>query len=116
MTRRSRIPSFLSVALLLSLSIVAPGCRPVVVVPPEPEPTPTQPWKAEAAYLPEVTQAWQSVNGPITPDVTSDKCPNCNGTGRVGDTRTEKTCPECNGTGKKTTRSAAIAPTNECET
>lgn len=92
------------------------GCGPVVLVPPEPEPTPAQPWTAEPVYLPEVTQAWQSVHGPVIPDVTSDKCPNCNGTRRVGDTRTEKTCPECGGSGRKTTRAAATAPTNECET
>lgn len=97
-------------------AIVVTGCRPLVPVVPEPEPTPAQPWKAEPVYLPEVTQAWRSVNEPVVPDVASDKCPNCNGLGRVGDTRTEKVCPECNGTGKKSSRSAAIAPANECET
>ena len=116
MTKRCHYQTNLLWLCVFSATIVAGGCRPVVPVPPEPGPTPAQPWKAEPVYLPEVTQAWQELNEPVGPEVTSDKCPNCNGTGRIGDTRFEKTCPECNGTGKKTTRSAAIAPTNECET
>ena len=37
-----------------------------------------------------------------TPDATpkSDKCGNCNGTGKIGDGKIVMTCPVCNGTGK----------------
>jgi len=35
---------------------------------------------------------------PITP---SDKCDNCNGTGKVGDGLVSVVCPICDGTGKK---------------
>ena len=38
-----------------------------------------------------------------TPDTTpksSDKCSNCNGTGKIGDGKIVMTCPVCNGTGK----------------
>jgi DnaJ-class molecular chaperone len=34
------------------------------------------------------------------PDV-SDKCDNCNGTGKIGDGKIVMQCPECGGTGKK---------------
>jgi DnaJ-class molecular chaperone len=34
------------------------------------------------------------------PAPVSDKCENCNGTGKVGDGRVSVTCPVCKGTGK----------------
>jgi len=36
-----------------------------------------------------------------TPEPASDKCENCNGTGKVGDGRVFVKCPECDGTGKR---------------
>lgn len=36
-----------------------------------------------------------------SPTPSDDKCPNCNGTGKVGDGRVAVTCRVCNGTGKK---------------
>lgn len=35
------------------------------------------------------------------PKPASDKCENCDGTGKIGDGRIVHTCPECKGTGKK---------------
>lgn len=37
----------------------------------------------------------------IPPTPVSDKCENCNGTGKIGDGRIVMTCPICGGTGKK---------------
>lgn len=40
--------------------------------------------------------------------VVSDECPNCNGTGRLGDGTIERVCPDCGGTGKKKVAEAPI--------
>ena len=37
----------------------------------------------------------------IAPTPVSDKCDNCDGTGKIGDGRIVMTCPVCKGTGKK---------------
>jgi len=37
----------------------------------------------------------------MAPAPASDKCENCDGTGKVGDGRIVMTCPVCKGTGKK---------------
>lgn len=37
----------------------------------------------------------------IAPAPASDKCQNCDGTGKVGDGRIVMTCPVCKGTGKE---------------
>jgi hypothetical protein len=37
---------------------------------------------------------------PPAPAPASDKCENCNGTGKVGDGRVSVVCPVCKGTGK----------------
>lgn len=37
---------------------------------------------------------------PPAPAPVSEVCENCNGTGRVGDSRVSVTCPVCKGTGK----------------
>jgi DnaJ-class molecular chaperone len=37
----------------------------------------------------------------MSPTPASDKCENCNGTGKIGDGRIVMTCPVCGGTGKK---------------
>ena len=44
-------------------------------------------------------------DGPV-----SDKCENCNGTGRVGDGTVFVKCPVCDGTGKRVKQSATPAP------
>lgn len=44
-----------------------------------------------------------------TPTPASDKCENCNGTGKIGDGRIVMTCPVCRGTGKKM-KSVLVAP------
>jgi DnaJ-class molecular chaperone len=37
----------------------------------------------------------------IAPTPASDKCDNCDGTGKIGDGRIVLPCPVCKGTGKK---------------
>ena len=37
----------------------------------------------------------------IAPAPKSDKCENCDGTGKIGDGRIVMPCPVCKGTGKK---------------
>jgi DnaJ-class molecular chaperone len=37
----------------------------------------------------------------IAPTPASDKCDNCDGTGKIGDGRIALPCPVCKGTGKK---------------
>jgi DnaJ-class molecular chaperone len=37
----------------------------------------------------------------IAPSPASDKCDNCDGTGKIGDGRIVMPCPICKGTGKK---------------
>ena len=37
----------------------------------------------------------------IAPTPASDKCDNCDGTGKIGDGRIVLECPVCKGTGKK---------------
>lgn len=37
----------------------------------------------------------------MAPAPASDKCDNCDGTGKIGDGRIVMTCPECKGTGKR---------------
>lgn len=37
----------------------------------------------------------------MAPAPASDKCTNCDGTGKLGDGRITTTCPICKGTGKK---------------
>lgn len=37
----------------------------------------------------------------IAPSPASDKCENCDGTGKIGDGRIVMPCPVCKGTGKK---------------
>ena len=41
------------------------------------------------------------LQGQIAPTPASDKCDNCDGTGKIGDGRIVMECPVCKGTGKK---------------
>jgi hypothetical protein len=38
---------------------------------------------------------------PMPPAPVSDKCENCDGTGKIGDGTIVKPCPVCKGTGKR---------------
>jgi DnaJ-class molecular chaperone len=56
----------------------------------------------------------------LPPTPASDKCENCNGTGRIGDGRIVMTCPVCRGTGKPTATvvrhpPATICPDGSCK-
>jgi len=42
-----------------------------------------------------------SLSGEMAPAPASDKCENCDGTGKLGDGRIVTVCPACKGTGKK---------------
>jgi hypothetical protein len=55
---------------------------------------------------------------PPAPTPDSDRCENCNGTGKIGDGRIVLECPECSGTGnasKSVLHPAAFGPCQECE-
>lgn len=47
-----------------------------------------------------------------SPAPASDKCENCDGTGKIGDGRIVMTCPVCKGTGKK---AASVMVTKPCK-
>jgi DnaJ-class molecular chaperone len=49
----------------------------------------------------------------MTPAPASDKCDNCDGTGKIGDGRIVMTCPVCKGTGK---RAKSVLVTGTCTT
>lgn len=49
----------------------------------------------------------------MPPAPVSDRCDNCDGTGKVGDGRIVVTCPVCKGTGKKP-KAAAVCTTGSC--
>jgi DnaJ-class molecular chaperone len=46
-----------------------------------------------------VVQLRQEIHPSPTP--ASDRCENCNGTGKIGDGRIVMKCPTCGGTGRK---------------
>ncbi len=77
--------------LLLCLMVVLIGC---VVSLPE-DHTLSADIACETARM--VTQ----LRHEIAPTPVSDKCENCDGTGKIGDGRIVMTCPICKGTGKK---------------
>lgn len=76
---------------LLPLIVLLSGC--VATLPDDP--TLTADLACETARM--VVQVRQEVS----PSPASDKCDNCDGTGKIGDGRIVLTCPVCKGTGKK---------------
>jgi DnaJ-class molecular chaperone len=79
------------VKYLLPLIVLLSGC--VATLPDDP--TLTADLACETARM--VVQVRQEVS----PSPASDKCDNCDGTGKIGDGRIVLTCPVCKGTGKK---------------
>lgn len=104
---------------LLPILLLCLGCEKPLEIPPA------------GSYLPELcavvgviggVAAPQPQPGPApapAPAPPSDKCTNCNGTGKLGDGRTVIICPVCDGSGKVTQADAArkliylVATTNE---
>lgn len=79
---------------LVAFSLVMVGC---VLTLPADDSTISADIAAETAYA--TLKARQEIRPSPKPD--SDKCENCNGTGKVGDGRVFVKCPECDGAGKK---------------
>ena len=56
---------------------------------------------ADMAYAVVTVAAAPAPSPSPSPTPATDACPECNGTGKLGDGRVFVTCPDCNGTGKK---------------
>jgi DnaJ-class molecular chaperone len=78
------------VRFLIAFAIVMAGC--VVTLPSDN--TLTADLACETARM--VVQLREEMQ----PSPASDKCENCDGTGKIGDGRIVMTCPVCKGTGK----------------
>lgn len=76
---------------LLPLIVLLSGC--VATLPDDPAVT------ADLAC--ETARMVVQVRQEVAPSPASDKCENCDGTGKIGDGRIVMTCPVCKGTGKK---------------
>lgn len=115
---RDDIVAALTVAVMVILLLIAAGCEKPLEIPPA------------GSYLPELCAVVGVIGGesappqppapaPPAPKPDSDVCPNCNGTGKLGDGRVEIVCPVCDGSGKVTQADAArklihlVATTNE---
>lgn len=61
-------------------------------------------------YLPAIAVAIATTGDPKPAPTPSNVCPNCDGTGRLGDGTIEKVCPTCNGSGKITKRTIFTPP------
>ena len=61
----------------------------------------------------EMAYAAVRISAEIAPAPASDKCENCDGTGRIGDGRVIMTCPVCRGTGKKDR--SVLCTTGSCQ-
>ena len=57
---------------------------------------------ADMAYAVVTVAAAPAPSPSPSPTPATDACPECNGTGKLGDGTVFVTCPDCNGTGKKT--------------
>jgi hypothetical protein len=79
------------VKYLLPLIVLLSGC--VATLPDDPAVT------ADLAC--ETARMVVQVRQEVSPSPASDKCDNCDGTGKIGDGRIVLTCPVCKGTGKK---------------
>ena len=51
----------------------------------------------------------------MAPAPASDKCDNCDGTGKIGDGRIVMTCPVCKGTGKRAKSVLAPCTSGSCK-
>jgi DnaJ-class molecular chaperone len=78
---------------IICLSIALAGC--VATLPSDP--SVTADLACETARM--VVQLRQEITPSPVP--ASDKCENCDGTGKIGDGRIVMPCPICKGTGKK---------------
>ena len=56
---------------------------------------------ADMAYAVVTVAAAPAPSPSPSPTPAADACPECNGTGKLGDGTVFVTCPDCNGTGKK---------------
>jgi Zn finger protein HypA/HybF involved in hydrogenase expression len=79
---------------LIVLVVLVVGC---VATLPSDDVTVSADLAAEAARM--VVQLRQEIHPNPTP--VSDRCENCNGTGKIGDGRIVMKCPTCGGTGKR---------------
>jgi Zn finger protein HypA/HybF involved in hydrogenase expression len=79
---------------LIALVVLVVGC---VATLPSDDVTVSADLAAEAARM--VVQLRQEIHPSPTP--ASDRCENCNGTGKIGDGRIVMKCPTCGGTGKR---------------
>lgn len=63
---------------------------------------------ADMAYAVVTVAAAPAPSPSPSPTPATDACPECNGTGKLGDGRVFVTCPDCNGTGKKPAAAKAL--------
>ena len=63
---------------------------------------------ADMAYAVVTVAAAPAPSPSPSPTPATDACPECNGTGKLGDGRVYVTCPDCNGTGKKPAAAEAL--------
>ncbi len=86
------------------VALVLAGCRPTIDYP-----------DVSADLACETAYAVLRLRSEIapTPPPASDKCDNCDGTGKIGDGRIVMTCPVCKGTGKKL-KSVLVCPDGKC--
>ena len=86
---------------LLVFAVVASGC--VATLPPD---------DGIAADLAcETARGVVRLRQMMPPAPVSDKCDNCDGTGKIGDGRIVMTCPVCKGTGKRPAATLATSGT-----
>lgn len=80
-------------AFMSVMVVIASGCEAPLQLSPSVDASITAELACEASF------AILSSRAPDAP--ASDKCDNCNGTGKIGDGKIVLECPACGGTGKK---------------